>query len=63
VWVELGVGALLVVATVLALLAGGTVRVAASTTGDGDPASSQRPTLVLQCPLGVHRLPAPVPEH
>jgi hypothetical protein len=56
--VELAVGAVLVAATVLALVAGGTVRETAST-DTAEPGASGASSLVLQCPLGVHRLPAP----
>jgi ferric-dicitrate binding protein FerR (iron transport regulator) len=55
--VELGVGVLLIALTLLALAAGGAIEV--STAADGGTGSTERPTLVLQCPLGVHRLSAP----
>jgi len=51
---DLAVGALLLCATLIAIAAGGAFKAApAGATADGPPA------LVLQCPLGVHRVALP----
>ena len=57
--VEAAIGALLVLVAVVALVAGGSLSV--TTTGSASAAqpSAAAPALILQCPLGVHRVSLP----
>jgi len=51
------VGALLVVVALVAMIAGGWFSVATSGAAGARLAGTAPPALILQCPLGVHRLP------
>lgn len=55
--VEACVGALLVLVALVTMVFGGRFSVATSDAAGVRPAGAATPALVLQCPLGVHRLP------
>ena len=55
--VDFSVGALLVLVALVAMVAGGWFSVTTSEAAGARPGASAPPALVLQCPLGVHRVP------
>ena len=56
-FVEAGVGLLLVLAALASMVAGGSFSVTAADASAARPGASAASTLILQCPLGVHRVP------
>lgn len=55
--VEGAVGVLLVLAALVSMVAGGSFSVAAADASRVRPSAAAAPALILQCPLGVHRVP------